>query len=302
MKRSVRVTALLLVLLTLIPTGIAIADSVPSDCADGQWEVRPNQTLGTIAFNCQTTVAALVAYNNIDNPNLINTGQIILIPPADYQGAPSDAAPAPAPAAAATPVAPPQGTTVSSGGVTVTFGPVSYQNQGRSAVVNITVTNNAVLPAIEGGRQYFQLNPDGGMQNVTLLGVDHLEVPIAGILSAPVWQATVTTSDGNVWVFPVGCFYREEIRHTGYEPTGPNTGFTWDVLWTGGFYDCGNEGWRLPADFAPGSTATVPLTVYLQHPRQWESAFPPVRTIARIDLALWRSDGTWLGTVGSVSY
>ncbi len=184
----------------------------------------------------------------------------------------------------------------------VRFGDLIPINDGRAATIDITVINTNVKPAIEGGLHYFEPNPDGGLQWVTLLGVTHDIVPLAQIGKAPLWKATVTTTDGKVWDFYAGCVYLEEVNYTGYEPTGPDSGFHWDVNWTGGFYDCGNAYHVKPNDIVPGSSATVPLTIYLQHPRVWDAEPPPARRVARIDLSLWRSDGLWLGIVATVAF
>jgi LysM repeat protein len=42
--------------------------------------VKPGDTLTAIAAKFGTTVAAIVAANNITNPNLISVGQVLVIP------------------------------------------------------------------------------------------------------------------------------------------------------------------------------------------------------------------------------
>jgi hypothetical protein len=186
--------------------------------------------------------------------------------------------------------------------VEVRFGPLLSHFDGRLNTIDVTVINHGITPAIEGGQSYIQNNPDGGIQWVTLLGVRHNVVPLALIENAPLWKATITTSDGYVWVFPVGCVYLDILNHTGYEPTGPNTGFDWTVYDESGFYDCGNGYKATPPDIGLGGSATVPLHIYLHHPRLWELEPPPNRRVVRIDIGLYRSDGAWLGTVGSATY
>lgn len=186
--------------------------------------------------------------------------------------------------------------------MTVEFGSPVYYEDGRMAVVFITVWNQGVTPAIEGGQHYFTPNPDGGLQWVTLIGVLHDELPVALVDEAPLWRANVTFTDGETWPFYAGCIYMEELHHKGWEPTGPNTGFEWEVHHKGGIFDCGNAYRVKPEDIPPGGVGSVPLTVYLQHPRQWESDPPPDRRIQQITLGLWRSDGVWLGDVATVGF
>jgi LysM repeat protein len=207
----------------------------------------------------------------------------------------------PAPTATPAPTGIPPGVTPVPG-ITVELGDPVLYNDGRSAVVFVTVWNTGVTPAIDGGRHYFKPNPDGGIQWVTLLGVEHKELPVAIVEDAPLWRANVTLTDGSTWPFYAGCKYIEKVEHTGYEPTGPDSGFVWEVNWEGGFFDCGNGYQVKPDDIPPGGVASVPLTVYFQHPRRWGSEPPPSRRIARIDLGLWRSDGVWLGDVASRVY
>jgi hypothetical protein len=51
----------------------------PSGCR-ATYTVRPGDTLYAIALRFQTTVWAIVAANNIQNPNLIFVGQVLCIP------------------------------------------------------------------------------------------------------------------------------------------------------------------------------------------------------------------------------
>jgi len=326
-RRGTKLLLLALLVAILIPSGAALADRFPEDCADGEWEIRPDQTLGFVAYTCGTTVTELVQFNGLDNPNLVNPGQVLILP--NNPNGPVTTAPAgddftsggtsgdeeppvvepvteeteeppttpveEAPAQSAPPVS------VSSGDVTVAFNGLRYINQGRAAVVNVTVTNNNVLPAVEGGLQYHEPQEDGGYKYVTLLGVLHQVVPIALIDEAPLWTAYVTTSDGNVWRFPVGCEYLETVEYVGFEPTADG-GFDWFVNWTGGWYDCGNDYDTYPPDLLPGDSAEQELIIYLQHPREWNNSAPPSRTVAGITLDVFTSDGGLLQNVGSISY
>ena len=85
MRRKFLIIMAVIMIASLIPTNVGFADSTPADCADGIWIVEAGQTLYFIAYTCGVTVDALVAYNNIENPNLIKIGQIIYIPAKDWK-------------------------------------------------------------------------------------------------------------------------------------------------------------------------------------------------------------------------
>jgi hypothetical protein len=250
---------------------------------------------------CKTTVAALIAYNNITNPNLIKPGQVILIPPSAGAAPP---APAPAPAAPAGTTTPPPPTSPPAAGglVNVSFSPIRYTNNGRVAELSITVGNLNVLPAVASGRYYVERNADGGVRYVTLLTAIHDVIPHPQISNENLWKATFRTDDGLVFPAFAGCIYRENVYARGYEPTGPNTGFHWEQTLTGGWFDCGNEYRVLPDDIVPNTQATIPLTIYLVHPRQWDSIEREDRQVVHIDLEIFDSLGRSLGTVASVDF
>jgi LasA protease len=48
-----------------------------------QYVIRPSDTLGQIAQRFGVPLASLIEANNITNPNLIEVGQVVIIPPAD---------------------------------------------------------------------------------------------------------------------------------------------------------------------------------------------------------------------------
>lgn len=48
------------------------------------YQVQPGDTLASIAEKFHTTVEALIAYNKIENPDILQAGMILRIPPADY--------------------------------------------------------------------------------------------------------------------------------------------------------------------------------------------------------------------------
>jgi len=306
------VFAMLIVLVALIPVGIAMADYTAEDCADGQWEVRPGQTVYQIAFICSVQPDALIAYNNLANPNLINTGQILLIPPPDFSA--GDAAPPPAsttpesaePAATPVPTAsPPPAATNNTGAVTVEIGVPSYSGDGRVAAVNISVTNNSVEPAVAGGRYYSTPPGDNDAPYwVTLIGAVHAPNPYPEVHNEPLWHATVYLDNGVVFPAYAGCLYNETIFAQGDEPLSraENIWFHWETTLDGGWFDCGNSYQVKPEDLEPGQSGSAPLTVYMIHPRLYNEV-PFVETkITRIDVEIFDTNGNSLGTVATRSY
>jgi hypothetical protein len=187
------------------------------------------------------------------------------------------------------------------------IGEPEYLAGGRWAEVMVTLRNISVESGIQTGYEYTTRNPGGGTQYVTAFGVYHDIVPQPLLdADAPLWRATVLFSDGNTYLFPAGCFYVETIEAEGWEPVGPAEGFSWHVFWTGGFFDCGNSTHKIPTfrSFFPGQEVTIPLYVYLQHPRVWEDpAFgPPGIRIRQIDVEAFNDQGVSLGTVASAEY
>jgi hypothetical protein len=137
---------------------------------------------------------------------------------------------------------------------------------------------------------------------VTLLGVIHDFVPIGITLDpeygeAPLWRAYVTFDDGRAAQFLAGCRYLEVVHAEGAEPA-----FTWEVDWPGGWMDCGNSYKVNPPDLAPGTSASSPLIIYNQHPREWHPDNRPTRRVTSITISLWRADGTLLTNVATKTY
>jgi hypothetical protein len=190
------------------------------------------------------------------------------------------------------------------GKVNVTIADPTYLAEGRWAEVMVTIRNVSVESGVATGFTYLQPNPGGGTQYVTLFRVDHQEVPQAKIEDgAPLWRGTVQFSDGKTFWFPAGCFYVETVDASGWEPIGGDAGFDWTVHWTGGFFDCGNSTNKIPHTplIMPGQEATIPIYVYIQHPRLWEDYGPPGRRIVWIGVEVVDGLGRSLGTVGSLS-
>ncbi|HYO89077.1 MAG TPA: LysM peptidoglycan-binding domain-containing protein [Candidatus Limnocylindrales bacterium] len=106
------------------------ATSVPPTQSPGgttTYVVQPGDTLGSIARRFGTTVTAIAQANNIVNPNLIFTGQVLIIPTG---GAVVPTAPPPGPGPTAVPP-PPGSTGFELGGQTLTFGfPTQMQQSG----------------------------------------------------------------------------------------------------------------------------------------------------------------------------
>lgn len=60
--------------------------AIPSGSGSGGYAVRSGDTLGTIASRHGTSIARLVALNDLNNPNLILIGQLLQVPGADGGG------------------------------------------------------------------------------------------------------------------------------------------------------------------------------------------------------------------------
>ncbi|MCZ7546108.1 MAG: LysM peptidoglycan-binding domain-containing protein [Anaerolineae bacterium] len=263
--------------------------SAPAAAVGTVYTVRPGDTLYRIALRYGTTVSALVAANGIANPNRIYVGQQIRI-------AGGTAAPAPAPSGA-NPA--PSQPVVTGRGVTLTVDSVSYQ-PGRADLM-VTVRNNGLLPAVASGNWYPTPNEDGGRQWVTLLKAAHLEVPVPMRGDAPLWEFIVTTNDGLRFSALAGCRYLEVVFAEGIEPTAQG-GFYWSTSLEGGWFDCGNAYQvKPPADLLPGQSATVPLHVYLVHPRN-DPNQAPGRRIARLDFIPYAPTGASFGVQASYSF
>jgi hypothetical protein len=322
-RRIVTIIFTVALLFGVVGVGTALADYDPADCEDGQWEVRPNQTLYSISYICHTSVDAMAAYNHIENPNLINTGQILLIPPqgfqvgdetptadvpaGDEQPAEEPEAEQPAEEPTPEPVAPPPAPAAPvSGGVVVEFGAPVYSGDGRIAEVPINVFNAGVAQGVAGGRYMPGNDPDtpGGPQWVTLLGAVHGEIPYPDVTVEPLWHATVYTDDGLAFPAYAGCIYREEVFAQGDEPLSrvDNIWFHWETTLEGGWFDCGNAYQVKPENLMLGEGGSAPLTVYLIHPRLWNTTPEVSRRISRIDLELFDVNGNSLGTVASKTF
>lgn len=184
-----------------------------------------------------------------------------------------------------------------SGAVSAYIADPIYLADGRWAEVYITVTNNSVEPFLRTGWEYVQPNPDGAHQRVTLLMITQDELPRPILGGEPLWLGHIRLSDESWWTFPVGCFYIEDIFAEGMEGD-----FHWQAHYTGGFFDCGNSTDKIVPPIAPGQTATIPLYVYLQHPRLWGTEPPPGRSISQINLEVFDAYGNSLGIVASRSF
>lgn len=191
--------------------------------------------------------------------------------------------------------------TESLGEVRASIAEPTYLAEGRWAEVMLTVSNVSVPEGVATGYTYLTPNPGGGTQYVTIFQAIHDEVPLADIdPDAPMWIGWVTLTDDSRYYFPAGCFYVETVDAEGWEPLGPN-GFFWEVHWTGGFFDCGNSTHKIPQTprIMPGESATIPMYVYIQHPRLWhdENWEAPTRRIAYIGLEVRDGIGRSLGIV-----
>ncbi len=92
---------------TATPSPVANPSATPTATAVGDtYTVAPGDTLVLIAERVGRSVAALIAYNGISNPNALRAGQVLRIPPADYTPPPPTPTPTRA-QARATPTPPP---------------------------------------------------------------------------------------------------------------------------------------------------------------------------------------------------
>jgi LysM repeat protein len=248
--------------------------------------VQPGENLFRIALHYGTTINALAAYNGLTDSRRIEVGQVLIVP---LTGAAAQAAPA----AEGPVVASPEG-------IAVQIGNPIYAGDRRVAEVPITVSNQSLTPAVAGGRYYIVTNPDGNRRWITLLRAAHQEVPVPILAEpTPLWHAVVTLTDGTTFDAYAGCIYQEQILAEGYEPSALGGPLHWSVRLEDGWFDCGNAYQVKPEDLAPGQSATVPLTVYIMSPRD---SGPLTRSIRRIELELWRSDGVSLGVVAARDY
>lgn len=250
--------------------------------------VQRGENLFRIALRYGTTIDVLAAYNGLTDPRRIAVGQILIVPLTGGAAAQT------APAAGELPAV------ASRAGITVQIGEPVYASDGRVAEAAITVSNQRLTPAVAGGRYYIATNPDGNRRWITLLRAEHQEVPVP-ILGepTPLWHAIVTLTDGTTFDAYAGCIYREQILAEGYEPSALGGPLHWTMTLEDGWFDCGNAYQVKPEDLVPGQVATVPLTVYIMHPRD---DAPVTRSIQQIALELWRSDGVSLGIVATRDY
>lgn len=66
------------------PSGGDDGPGIVEETPNTVYQVQPGDTLSAIAKKFHTTVEALVAYNQLENADLIQAGMILRIPPADY--------------------------------------------------------------------------------------------------------------------------------------------------------------------------------------------------------------------------
>ncbi|MCA9960313.1 MAG: LysM peptidoglycan-binding domain-containing protein, partial [Anaerolineales bacterium] len=107
------------------PTGDPSPPSTP-----GTYTVQSGDTLFRIATRFGTTVEAIVAANNIANANLINVGQVLIIP----GGSGVTPSPSPSPAPSPSPITPP----VVSGSFELGGQTQSFSNPGLMTNIGMT--------------------------------------------------------------------------------------------------------------------------------------------------------------------
>ncbi|MFN8377755.1 MAG: LysM peptidoglycan-binding domain-containing protein [Anaerolineae bacterium] len=93
----------------IIPTGGTVPPTTPPSTPGGTviYTVQPGDYLAKIARQFNTTVSAIVAANNIANPNLIYPGQQLIIPTGGTTPPPATSVPVTPPPATSSPATPP---------------------------------------------------------------------------------------------------------------------------------------------------------------------------------------------------
>ena len=79
----------LVLVLSLLILGTAVSSAAPAESSHdwcNGYVVRYGQTLSGIAAYHGVSVYALASYNGISNPNYVQAGQCLCIPPAGYYG------------------------------------------------------------------------------------------------------------------------------------------------------------------------------------------------------------------------
>lgn len=93
---------------TATPSPVVSPTRTPTPTAAGDtYTVAAGETLVVIAERVGRSVAALMAYNGITNPNALRAGQVLRIPPADYTPPPPPTPTPTRPRPTATPTPPP---------------------------------------------------------------------------------------------------------------------------------------------------------------------------------------------------
>jgi hypothetical protein len=173
------------------------------------------------------------------------------------------------------------------GGASFVVSDFFYSEDGYQATMRVTVTNHSLEPAVSSGNWWQYPDADGTYAFVTHLSAQHDVIPVPVVEhqdrgTAPLWEFRVLTTDGLELTAYAGCEYHNEPAH-GYDD---------------GWFDCGDDGtgWpKTPADLRPGRTsASVPLTVWLNHPRLAPGDIFQ-RGILRIDFIPHAPNGTSFG-------
>jgi hypothetical protein len=239
-----------------------------------------------------------VQANDLDNPNLIFPGQVLIIP--------TDGTPAAAPDVPAAPAAP---AATGALGFSVTAGSPIYAGDGRVVDIPITVTNQSITPEIAGGRYTTHQKPDGLYEDMALAKASHgtFETPQFG--DSLVWRANVHLSDGSVHTLGVGCIFIEHVFAQGDEPLDRAPDGTWlewfhyEVNLYDGWFDCGNTYRVNPPNVLPGQSGTSNLRIYLVNPHNLAvdgsvvGTPYPGRTVTSLDITVFRQAGSVVGTV-----
>lgn len=280
--------------LLLIVLALAVSPVLAQDGGDF-YIVQPGDNLYRIAKKFDTTVEALMAANNITDPNHIVVGQRLVIPTGTGQPAAGAATTSTTGAASASSWA-------------VEAGKPIYSGDGHVIDIPVTIHNNSVSPEIAGGKWTSTLKPDGLYEDMALAKAAHgdFEQPLLG--NSLVWQAVVHTSDGKTHLAAAGCIFIEHVFAQGDEPLDRAPDGTWlkwfhyEVNLFDGWFDCGNTYRINPANIKPGASGKSLLRVYLVNPHnkalynQVVGTPYPLRTVTSLDVTVFKQDGAKVGT------
>lgn len=170
-----------------------ITPAPPANPSQTTYTVRPGDSLYQIAIRNNTTVAELIAANSLANPNVIFSGQVLIIPGAD-SGTTTPSTPAP-----------PNAETTTGDGTLEDAGfaysiEVHFGNQDTAAL--ITLIEQLGMSWVKVRVDWRQLEPEQGQINfdelddiVSRLEAENLNI-LFNVTNAPAWARTSPDENG----------------------------------------------------------------------------------------------------------